>query len=751
MGGALKVATFAGTFARVTMRFVNVDVRSPFGLTGGNERARAFAHFSTLNGARQVRRARPPDGPSAATALSRALDGRDARAVAGALMDLFRVCAREVDAAALLQSVLVGRPVPDPFPVLLSALVVAGQLEAGHAATGPAFSSPGMPLFPLGTAVRAVLSSLPPLTEAQLHAAAGAAPFLTADGWLALVGGAPVPVTAHHGVSFLTCLVRRQWVQEAGAFAATAEGRAVLGLPQEGQEEEVAAQVALHLTEGRRAGLASGWYVPPVECPPTFHARVLFAALLERGRTTAALAVAGAEVGLGVELVKAALAGAGSTGRLNASGAVASAPGDCLRLAVRLLRSLPHVPHRHALPGIWEATVRAGAVGLIWRKEGPPVDLLAGTMGEQEGGARTGVATAAIVSDALTAWARGCADRLGDHGAYEAFVDAAVAYGRAMVALRSRGVERPDVGDHSRALRGTEAAALSAAVGSFCAAVVRLTRVDTRGHAVPPPPRPTVPFLPLPSAVAVVDVTTLHQLQEAVEGSAQLAALGRPPPPSLGLEGTSVLVGLDSEWTPVFGALDSSRVELLQLAVLPVGALGEGGSEEDGPPLFFLQGRPVWPSTGFVALLDLPALLEDGDENGRVRGALEALLTGGSAARKPLVLTYGGRSDLSMLARSYPSLRSVFDHTHVADLQAEAAEGVGAATGGLGGACAYHLGAPLDKTFQLSIWHRRPLLPQQRTYAALDAWVLPHLLAASRRLRFATDLLKGSLVLPPAV
>ena len=40
------------------------------------------------------------------------------------------------------------------------------------------------------------------------------------------------------------------------------------------------------------------------------------------------------------------------------------------------------------------------------------------------------------------------------------------------------------------------------------------------------------------------------------------------------------------------------------------------------------------------------------------------------------------------------------------------------------------LGAPLDKRMQLSNWTRRPLAPQQRAYAALDAHCLVLLHAA---------------------
>ena len=47
--------------------------------------------------------------------------------------------------------------------------------------------------------------------------------------------------------------------------------------------------------------------------------------------------------------------------------------------------------------------------------------------------------------------------------------------------------------------------------------------------------------------------------------------------------------------------------------------------------------------------------------------------------------------------------------------------------------CAQMLGAPLDKRMQLSNWARRPLVPQQREYAALDTHCLVLLHAAFGR------------------
>ena len=55
---------------------------------------------------------------------------------------------------------------------------------------------------------------------------------------------------------------------------------------------------------------------------------------------------------------------------------------------------------------------------------------------------------------------------------------------------------------------------------------------------------------------------------------------------------------------------------------------------------------------------------------------------------------------------------------------AKPAKKSGSGSLGLSTLCEQMLGAPLDKRMQLSNWARRPLVPQQRAYAALDAHCL---------------------------
>lgn len=64
---------------------------------------------------------------------------------------------------------------------------------------------------------------------------------------------------------------------------------------------------------------------------------------------------------------------------------------------------------------------------------------------------------------------------------------------------------------------------------------------------------------------------------------------------------------------------------------------------------------------------------------------------------------------------------------HVVDVQLLAG---GRNSVGLSTLCEAVLGAPLDKAQRMSDWMRRPLLPAQARYAALDAAVLPALARA---------------------
>jgi hypothetical protein len=200
-----------------------------------------------------------------------------------------------------------------------------------------------------------------------------------------------------------------------------------------------------------------------------------------------------------------------------------------------------------------------------------------------------------------------------------------------------------------------------------------------------------------------------------------------------------------------------------------------------------LAGHSIQPTLGFALLIDIPALAVEAGGSGwaRLNSALAALVAPDGMTAS--VLTYGGKTDITMLHRSYPAL-TVFgqgaggktnkgakeEHAegsetqgapamppakvvkahgpglHAVDLidlvkasggrlPAMAGEEEGKvmtgdpAVGGLTQLCARLLGRPIEKVWQTSLWHRRPLLSQQRHYAALDAWVLPQLLAKIRQ------------------
>ena len=51
---------------------------------------------------------------------------------------------------------------------------------------------------------------------------------------------------------------------------------------------------------------------------------------------------------------------------------------------------------------------------------------------------------------------------------------------------------------------------------------------------------------------------------------------------------------------------------------------------------------------------------------------------------------------------------------------------------GLSGLCKSVLGQPLCKDEQIGNWSRRPLRASQVVYAALDAWICPHILLTLR-------------------
>ena len=220
-----------------------------------------------------------------------------------------------------------------------------------------------------------------------------------------------------------------------------------------------------------------------------------------------------------------------------------------------------------------------------------------------------------------------------------------------------------------------------------------------------PAPAPAPTYLPLTlPASAVLTVDTADALGQLL---AHFTGLGLPPR----------VVGIDAEWScaPRRGEL---RLQWLQLA-----------------------------SRERVFLLDVPALCAA--HAGALQGTLGKLL----ASPHVLKVGFGLGGDLKELRAAHPALAecaaTVFPVLELRDAwlkheRSRAGRGRAAAAAagrpakpaqkkggrGLSALCEQMLGAPLDKRMQLSNWARRPLAPQQRAYAALDAHCLVLLHAA---------------------
>uniref|UniRef100_A0ACD5U4F2 Uncharacterized protein n=3 Tax=Avena sativa TaxID=4498 RepID=A0ACD5U4F2_AVESA len=88
-----------------------------------------------------------------------------------------------------------------------------------------------------------------------------------------------------------------------------------------------------------------------------------------------------------------------------------------------------------------------------------------------------------------------------------------------------------------------------------------------------------------------------------------------------------------------------------------------------------------------------------------------------------LKLGYNLQCDLHQLSQSYGELLCFQSYEMLLDIQKLFKE----TTGGLSGLSKKILGAGLNKTRRISNWEQRPLTPNQKEYAALDAAVLVHI------------------------
>ena len=128
-------------------------------------------------------------------------------------------------------------------------------------------------------------------------------------------------------------------------------------------------------------------------------------------------------------------------------------------------------------------------------------------------------------------------------------------------------------------------------------------------------------------------------------------------------------------------------------------------------------------------LLDIPALTSTTEGCNALRATVGKLFSGSTKVQN--VIGFGCKEDFTRLRASsigpdhwFPQKERLF----AKDLRSIIAEtnpelgGRGGMHVGLSRACEHFLGKQLDKAEQCSDWSTRPLSPEQREYAALDAW-----------------------------
>jgi hypothetical protein len=142
----------------------------------------------------------------------------------------------------------------------------------------------------------------------------------------------------------------------------------------------------------------------------------------------------------------------------------------------------------------------------------------------------------------------------------------------------------------------------------------------------------------------------------------------------------------------------------------------EWDEDTKGAELFQCAGRKE------VLLIDIPALSSTEEGVNALAETVGALLDSSDA----VVVGFAPRQDLSRF-RASPCVsdthwlcgsRAVVDAQRLAGNAQSKLKNIGLAR-----ASHHYLGKPLDKAEQCSIWSARPLSDNQRTYAALDAWV----------------------------
>ena len=278
----------------------------------------------------------------------------------------------------------------------------------------------------------------------------------------------------------------------------------------------------------------------------------------------------------------------------------------------------------------------------------------------------------------------------------------------------------------------------------------------------------SVQFLQLPPHVKLTAITTLAQLQAAVGRAHVFAARVRAARVADGGGGgVDAFVALDTESRPSLPRdFHHHHSNHNNHHLTRNGSSGGGeemanttstsGGDDVALAQIFICSPPgvgsAVPENDEILLVDIPrlcAVARAGGEAGKhaLRSTLSALFSptgwepdthlsvpSADLAKPPCLRTLVfGNTDIALLSATHAAFFDTFHAPTASILDVQALASVTSDRGrnvGLSSLCAAIIGAPLEKSSRMSDWLRRPLLPAQAQYAAIDAWVLPRLARA---------------------